>query len=294
MNKLELLINQDLKNIYVLKNEKYTGDSLWQKSYTPHVLPFKKQRNRGQVEKYYVTNTHQGIISKENFKLVQEKILAVNKAKKRAKPISHTPFDKKIYCGDCGWSYGKIKSSGELYWGCIHDELSSGKCKGPNIKHDILEKCFVRVYNKLRLYETEIVDKALSQLIAIRTSITSMNEEISSINREIAILSEQNRMYNELKTKNIIDDVSYYEKTTAIANKLNALRDKRLKLIADDEDEMIIEKIRKLKSILEKSPKSLFVFDESVFDLIVEKVVIFPDNAVVFELFAGIKLGVDF
>lgn len=279
---------------YVLKNEKYIGDSLWQKSYTPHILPFKKHRNRGQVEKFYVTNTHQGIVSKEEFKLVQEKIAVANEPNKSAKRISHTPFDKKIYCGDCGWSYGKIKSSGELYWGCIHDELSSGKCEGPNIKHEILEKCFVRAYNKLRLYENEIVDKTLSQLIAIRTSITSMNEEISSINREIAILSEQNSMYNELKTKNIIDDVSYYEKTTAIMNRLNALRDKRLKLIADDEDEMIIEKIRKLKSVLEKLPSSLFEFDDKCFGLIVEKVFIYPDNKVIFELFAGIKLGVDF
>ena len=196
---------------YVLKNEKYIGDSLWQKSYTPHILPFKKHRNRGQVEKFYVTNTHQGIVSKEEFNLVQEKIAVASEPNKSAKRISRTPFDKKIYCGDCGWSYGKIKSSGELYWGCIHDELSSGKCEGPNIKHEILEKCFVRAYNKLRLYENEIVDKTLSQLIAIRTSITSMNEEISTINREIAILSEQNSMYNELKAKNIIDDVSYFD-----------------------------------------------------------------------------------
>lgn len=279
---------------YVLKNEKYIGDSLWQKTYTPQALPFKKQRNKGQVEKFYVTNTHQGIISKEVFNLVQEKLSASSEAKKNAGKIAGTPFDKKIFCGNCGWSYGKIISSGELYWGCIHDDLSSGKCAGPNIKHEILEKSFVRVYNKLRLYETEIVDKTLSQLISIRTSITSMNEEVSSLNREIAILSEQNSMYNELKTKNIIDDISYYEKTTAIMHRLNALRDKRLKLISADEDEMIIEKIRKLKSVLEKFPKALFVFNEEVLKLIVEKVYIFPGNKVVFELFAGIRLGVDF
>ena len=57
---------------------------------------------------------------------------------------------------------------------------------------------------------------------------------------------------------------------------------------------MIIEKIRKLKSVLEKSPASLFDFDDKCFEMIVEKVYIFPGNKVVFELFAGIKLGVDF
>lgn len=181
-----------------------------------------------------------------------------------------------------------------MYWGCINDDLSAGKCSGPNIKHEILEKAFIRAYNKLRLYETEIVDKTLSQLISIRTSLASMNEEVSSLNREIAILSEQNSMYNELKTKNIIDDVSYYEKTMVIMNRLNALGDKRLKLVAADEDEMIIEKIRKLKSNLDKTPKAIFVFDEAIFNLLVEKVFVFPDNKVVFELLVGIKLGVDF
>ena len=279
---------------YVLKNEKYIGDSLWQKTYTPQILPFKKKRNKGQVEKFYVTNTHQGIIAKEVFDLVQEKISTSCVSKRNTGKIAETPFDRKIFCGGCGWSYGKIISSGELYWGCINDDLSAGKCSGPNIKHEILEKAFIRAYNKLRLYETEIVDKTLSQLISIRTSLASMNEEVSSLNREIAILSEQNSMYNELKTKNIIDDVSYYEKTMVIMNRLNALRDKRLKLVAADEDEMIIEKIRKLKSNLDKTPKAIFVFDEAIFNLLVEKVFVFPDNKVVFELLVGIKLGVDF
>ena len=128
----------------------------------------------------------------------------------------------------------------------------------------------------------------------IRNNITNMNDEISVLNREIALLSEQNSMYNELKLSNIIDDVSYYEKTTAIQNSLNQLRDKRMKLIADDEDEMILERIRNLKSILNKLPKSLFVFDADVFNSIVDKVYVFSNKRVVFKLIAGFELGVNF
>ena len=41
---------------------------------------------------------------------------------------------------------------------------------------------------------------------------------------------------------------------------------------------------RKLKSVLEKSPAALFEFDDKCFEMIVEKVYIFPGNKVVFEL----------
>lgn len=279
---------------YILKNEKYIGDSLWQKYYTPEILPFKKHRNYGEVEKYYVTNTHPGIISKEIFDLVQAKLAAGYNSKKKVKKSAVTSFDKKIYCGECGWSYGKTKSSDELYWRCTVDDATQVKCDAPNIKHEILENLFVKVYNKLRIYEAELVDRSLSQLVTIRNNITNMNDEVSVLNREIALLSEQNSMYNELKLSNIIDDVSYYEKTTAIQNSLNQLRDKRMKLIADDEDEMIIERIRNLKSILNKLPKSLFVFDADVFNSIVEKVYVFSNKRVVFKLIAGFELGVNF
>lgn len=42
---------------YILSNEKYIGDTLNQKTYTPLELPLKNIRNDGEVDKYYVTNT---------------------------------------------------------------------------------------------------------------------------------------------------------------------------------------------------------------------------------------------
>ncbi len=35
---------------YILSNEKYIGDSLFQKTFTPNVLPLKNRPNRGEVE----------------------------------------------------------------------------------------------------------------------------------------------------------------------------------------------------------------------------------------------------
>lgn len=43
---------------YMLKNEKYKGDFLCQKTYHTDVLPFKQKRNRGEEEQYYIEGSH--------------------------------------------------------------------------------------------------------------------------------------------------------------------------------------------------------------------------------------------
>jgi hypothetical protein len=46
----------------ILKNEKYRGDALLQKKYTPDFLTKKLVKNRGEVPQYYVTGHHEGIV----------------------------------------------------------------------------------------------------------------------------------------------------------------------------------------------------------------------------------------
>ncbi|MFQ9916330.1 MAG: recombinase family protein [Flavonifractor plautii] len=53
---------------YILSNEKYIGDSQWQKYYTTTSLPFQSKVNHGEVDSYYVRSTHQGIITPEEFR----------------------------------------------------------------------------------------------------------------------------------------------------------------------------------------------------------------------------------
>ena len=43
---------------YILSNEKYTGDSLWQKTYSTNTLPVQKYKNYGERKMYYAVGTH--------------------------------------------------------------------------------------------------------------------------------------------------------------------------------------------------------------------------------------------
>lgn len=57
---------------YILKNEKYIGDSLVQKRLTTETLPFQRKRNDSQISQYYIQNSHPGIIAPEVFEAVQK------------------------------------------------------------------------------------------------------------------------------------------------------------------------------------------------------------------------------
>ena len=51
----------------MLCNEKYMGDCMLQKYFTEDYLSGKKTKNIGQRDRYYVHDSHQGIIAKEKF-----------------------------------------------------------------------------------------------------------------------------------------------------------------------------------------------------------------------------------
>lgn len=50
---------------YILKNEKYIGDALLQKKISTDVLPYKRIKNNGQQNQYYIENSQEAIIAKE-------------------------------------------------------------------------------------------------------------------------------------------------------------------------------------------------------------------------------------
>lgn len=275
---------------YILTNEKYIGDSLLQKNYTPQILPLRCIPNKGEVDQYYVTNSHQAIISREDFELARLK-MKQNTNNNRKTPQKHF-FTGMIECEECGWSYKRKVQNGVVYWVCSRKKTAGQSCGGKNIREDSICLAFVKVYNKLRRFEKEIVDKTLHQLLELREKISGQNQEISQIDLEISKLCERNNSYTELHIKGIIDDVSYLERTSELKHKITELRNKRLKLLSVDDDERLIEDFKALKETLEEYPQALLRFDKSLFSAIIDKVIVGNDDKVTFKFRGGLRLGI--
>lgn len=275
---------------YMLSNEKYIGDSLLQKTYTPAVLPLRNIRNNGEIDQYYVQNSHDAIISREVFEGAQRLL-----QKKKDKLITRCPpkkygFSNHIFCGACGWCYKRHMQKGIAYWVCSQNGTAGKRCGTHNLTEESIIRTFMAMYNRLRQNEKEIVDDTLSQLTFLKSKVTSKNSDISEIDGELVALGEQNSMYIRLREKDIMDDISYMEQTAELQKRIAELRSRRLKILNEDDDECCIETLRKLKQQLSDLPAALFLYDHSIFKSLIRSVKVGADDVLTFEFICGLKL----
>lgn len=112
----------------ILKNEKYKGDSLLQKTYTEDFIAGKKSKNAGQRECYYITNSHPVVITVETFDKVQEEIS--KRARLVRKEVGTVESNTSKYngkyllgnllvCVDCGASYRRRAERGKVVCRCV-------------------------------------------------------------------------------------------------------------------------------------------------------------------------------
>ena len=277
---------------YILTNEKYIGDSLLQKTYTPQIFPLRNRPNNGELDKFYVTNTHEGFIDKELFESVKEKLTQNgDRIKERRKPKSESVFSGIVFCEDCGWQYKERNQNGKTYWVCSRKSLGGFKCTGANISEDSLKQAFILMFNKLMTFKAELVDNTISQLNTIRNKMLSGNVEISQIDSEIATISEQNSHYNELRALDIIDEVSFLQKESVFKKRLATLRKKRSEILNGSEEEIILSEAINLQESLETLPKCLFEFDKEAFELIVKRIGVDDKGQLTFTLKGGFKFN---
>lgn len=146
---------------YILTNEKYIGDSLWQKNYNTS-MPYRKVRNKGELEKYYINNTHEAIITREEFEKVQELIEQRKHPNKNL--INNYPLSKKIYCGKCGSLFKRRFINEKSYWVCREHYYNAENCQIKQIPEQVFYTSFMTMYNKLKANYSVIFTPMLSQL----------------------------------------------------------------------------------------------------------------------------------
>lgn len=137
--KIKTVTGKDIWATYViqkmLKNEKYKGCTMFQKTFTEDYITGKRKVNHGERTKYYVEDTHPAIVSKDIFDRVQE----VMKRRERivrnddgSIEASKGKFNSKyilgdlLVCGDCGASYRRRTERGKVLWRCA-TRIEKGK-----------------------------------------------------------------------------------------------------------------------------------------------------------------------
>ena len=131
----------------ILKNEKYMGDMLLQKYYTKDHISKKLTRNKGALPQYYVENSHEGIIGKEEFQKANE--ILSSKTPEPPHPKDYE-FKGMVFCGVCGYRYKRKKNYKKYIW-CCHNLKNKGAevCSSKQVPDSIIKE-------KSKQFEKEI------------------------------------------------------------------------------------------------------------------------------------------
>ena len=206
----------------ILKNEKYKGDALLQKTYITDPISKRVKKNNGELPMYYVENSHPAIIERRIFDRVQEEI-ARRAGKKKVKQTGTKTelgrysgkyaLTELLYCGECGTPYRRCTWSRngkkKIVWRCV-SRLDYGKkyCKNsPSVEES-------RLHNAIT---AAITKKANSEEINIG-GIMDHIESFGSRRDTDGIIQRQRRI---AEIEKVIDDLARLNSDEAQSGELD-------------------------------------------------------------------------
>ena len=122
----------------ILMDEVYIGHSVHNRQ-APVSFKCKKRVNKPKDEWWKVENTHEAIISKEDFDRVQQNIASRRRERKNG---TTQIFAGLVKCADCGWSLGYCENKQNKtpygYYHCVKHGQGLGQCSMHYIRYDVL------------------------------------------------------------------------------------------------------------------------------------------------------------
>lgn len=274
----------------MLRNEKYKGDALLQKTYTTDFLTKKKNINRGELPQYYVENNHEAIVDRETFDAVQQ--VLENKGRKS----STTIFSSKLVCGDCGHFFGsKVWHSTSKYrrviYQCNEKYKGISKCSTPHVTEEEVIQWFISAVNQVLDNRIEVIDN-LYVLLSIG-NLEVIDEQIKVLETEAEVVSQ---LVANLVSENAIirqDQDKYLKKYNQLTSKYEG--------IVQDIESLELQRMQKSKrnkelqdfiGTLEKLGKVLTDFDELLWESLVESIMINEDKGAKFKFKNGAVVAI--
>ncbi|EGV07831.1 recombinase [Streptococcus constellatus subsp. pharyngis SK1060 = CCUG 46377] len=209
----------------ILRNEKYMGDALLQKTITTDFIEKIRIKNDGTVPQYYVKDSQEPIIARDIFMLVQEEMIrranltsGVDGKKKRVYSSKYA-LSSICTCTKCGDIYRRIawnnRGKKSTVWRCCtRVEHGPSACNALTIQESELQDATVKAINKILICSDRML-------------------QILSDNIEMAIADDNSVEMEKLngilkgKQKELVKLAHAKKDYTALADEIDILRDKK-------------------------------------------------------------------
>lgn len=261
----------------ILTNEKYKGDALLQKTFTPDYLTKKTKKNDGQIPQYYVENSHPAIVTPEIYDAVQAEMERRQATKTRYSGVDI--LASKIICGECGSFYSpKVWHSTDQYrrvvYQCGHKYKGEHRCSTPHLTAEVIKDAFVKAFNEMISNKNEIIAN-LRKSISIISDTSELGAQIAAVKDEMAfhadiiesLIAENARIAQDQKeyAKKYQLAMERYEAAKAAYDSIIAQKTEKYKRI--QRMQAFIRNVQELGVITE--------FDEDLWGLLVERVTVY-------------------
>lgn len=274
----------------ILRNEKYIGDALLQKTYTTDFLNKTRVKNNGIVPQYYVEGNHEAIIPKEIFLRVQEELVRRRvvktsaNGKKRSYSCNHC-FAQIVVCGDCGEMFRRIhwnnRGCKSVVWRCLSRLESTGlECHARTVNETVLENVVVQAINTLlgnkSTYQVQL-QQNIAKVIrnAQKNTADGIDEQLMELQKKLLQKAHNKEAYDE------------------IAEQIFQLREQREKCTVDTAArDAQIKRINDLQDFIKQQRTNLAKFDEALVKRWLKQIIVWEDHFTV-ELKSGLKIDIE-
>ena len=189
----------------ILRNEKYCGDCILQKTVTVDCISKTRKANQGEAPMYIVENNHPAIISREVFNRVQEELIRRQALRAKSDKTSITATGKYskyaltevLQCAECGSRYRRVTWTAhgrkKIVWRCISRlDYGTKHCKDSiTIEEEALHGAVVRALNRFHTEDESTYLALMKATIGEAIGINGGSEKIDLLTRRIDALNKR-------------------------------------------------------------------------------------------------------
>lgn len=279
----------------MIRNEKYTGDVLFQKHYTDS--SFNTHINHGERDQFYMKDHHEPIISHEDFDAANA-VLDQNSAEKGVgedteKYQRRYSFSGKIICGNCGSKFKRrihYKGSHHEYaaWCCSTHLQDKEMCTMMFIRDDSLKAAYVTMLNKLIFAHEQILDPLLKS--QINQDYKQTLAKLDALENRLNKNTERRQSLVQLLAKGVLEPAVYTKENNILLQEAKELAEEQERLTTNVRDGMDhVSELRELIQFTEHA-EMLTEFRDELFTRFAEKIIILSRDKAQFVLRCGLKL----
>ena len=277
----------------ILRNEKYCGDCILQKTVTVDCISKTRKANQGEAPMYIVENNHPAIISREVFNRAQEELSRRNSLRLQSDKTAITAngryskyaLTEVLHCAECGSRYKRVTWSihgkKKIVWRCV-SRLDYGKkyCKKSiTVEEATLHGAIVRALNRFHVEDESTYLTLMKATIGEAIGINGGSEEIDLLTRRIDAL---NKRMLDLVNETVAagkDVESSEDEFKGISDQIEQL-DRRIVAIQESihKDGSRQARLEEIQSIIAKRSANETQYDDSIVRQMIECIKVHSDG----------------